>query len=219
MSFELLSLETIQEIARQYGYWAVFLGITLESAGIPLPGETITLVGGFLAGSGNLNYWIVLLCAIAGATIGDNCGYWLGKVGGWPLLLKLGGVFRISEAQLVEVKKEFGENAAKAVFFGRFVALLRIFAGPMAGIAEMPYPQFLLCNFSGATLWAAIMVTLSFFFGRFIPLERIISLVAQFGTIVLVIVIVTVLGTKWWESRQLKQQSLDDMGELGERDG
>ncbi|MGL6137266.1 MAG: DedA family protein, partial [Planktothrix sp.] len=52
MSFEFVSLETIREIAHQYGYWAVFVGITLENAGIPLPGETITLVGGFLAGSG-----------------------------------------------------------------------------------------------------------------------------------------------------------------------
>ena len=210
MSFELLSLETIQEIARQYGYWAVFFGITLESAGIPLPGETITLVGGFLAGSGDLNYWIVLLCAIAGATIGDNCGYWIGKVGGWPFLLKLGGVFRISEAQLVKAKREFGQNAARAVFFGRFVALLRIFAGPMAGIAEMPYPQFFLCNFGGATLWASIMVTLSFFFGRFMSLERIISLISQFGTIVLVVVIVVVVVNKWWESRKLKQQSISE---------
>jgi len=216
MSFELLSLETIQEIARQYGYWAVFFGITLESAGIPLPGETITLVGGFLAGSGNLNYWIVLVCAIAGATIGDNCGYWIGKVGGWPLLVKLGRIFRITEAQLVAVKREFSENAARAVFFGRFVALLRIFAGPMAGIAEMPYPQFLLCNFGGATLWATVMVTLSFFFGRFMPLERIISIVGQFGIIVLVIVVVMFLGTKWWEYRQLKQQSLNEQSVRGE---
>ncbi|NEQ65058.1 MAG: DedA family protein [Symploca sp. SIO2D2] len=216
MSFELLSLETIQEIARQYGYWAVFFGITLESAGIPLPGETITLVGGFLAGSGNLNYWIVLVCAIAGATIGDNCGYWIGKVGGWPLLVKLGRIFRITEAQLVAVKREFSENAARAVFFGRFVALLRIFAGPMAGIAEMPYSQFLLCNFGGATLWAAIMVTLSFFFGRFMPLERIISIVGQFGIIVLVIVVVMFLGTKWWEYRQLKQRSLSEQSVRGE---
>ncbi|NEP57394.1 MAG: DedA family protein [Symploca sp. SIO2G7] len=210
MSFELISLETIQEIARQYGYWAVFFGITLESAGIPLPGETITLVGGFLAGSGNLNYWIVLFCAIAGAIIGDNCGYWIGRVGGWSLLLKLGGIFRITEAQLVKARREFSENAARAVFFGRFVALLRIFAGPMAGIAEMPYPKFLLCNFGGATLWAAVMVTLSFFFGRFVPLERIISLVAKFGIIVLVMVVAIFLGTRWWEFRQLKQQSIRD---------
>ncbi|MEO8893023.1 MAG: DedA family protein, partial [Coleofasciculaceae cyanobacterium] len=73
MSFEFLSLETIQEIARQYGYWAVFLGIALESIGIPLPGETITIVGGFLAGSGELSYWLVLGSAIAGTVLGIIC--------------------------------------------------------------------------------------------------------------------------------------------------
>ncbi len=79
MSLELLSLENIEEIAHQYGYWAVFVGITLENTGIPIPGETITIVGGFLAGSGDLNYWLVLVSAITGAVLGDNFGYWLGR--------------------------------------------------------------------------------------------------------------------------------------------
>jgi membrane protein DedA with SNARE-associated domain len=61
---EFLSLETIQSLASQYGYLAVFVGILLENLGIPLPGETITIVGGFLAGSGELNYWLVLASAV-----------------------------------------------------------------------------------------------------------------------------------------------------------
>jgi membrane protein DedA with SNARE-associated domain len=93
MSFEFLSLETIQEIARQYGYLAVFLGIALESLGIPIPGETITLVGGFLAGSGELDYWLVLSTAGAGAVAGSSIGYWIGRLGGWALLVKLGVSF------------------------------------------------------------------------------------------------------------------------------
>lgn len=210
MSFELLSLETIQEIAQEYGYWAVFSGIALESAGIPLPGETITLVGGFLAGSGELNYWIVLGSAIAGAVIGDNCGYWVGKVGGWPFLLRVGRLFRFTEEQLGQVKVQFSENAAKAVFFGRFVALLRIFAGPMAGIAQMPYPQFLLCNFAGGTVWASIMVSLSFFFGRLVPLEELVSWMTQFAIVALVIFIASIVIPRWWKSRQLKSSSLKE---------
>jgi membrane protein DedA with SNARE-associated domain len=149
MSFEFLSLETIQEIARQYGYWAVFLGIALENLGIPIPGETITLVGGFLAGSGELNYWIVLASAIAGAVLGASGGYWIGRLGGWALLLRVGRFFRITEEQLTDVKTQFSENAARAVFFGRFVAFLRILASPMAGIIEMPFPQFMLYNLAG----------------------------------------------------------------------
>ncbi|NEO33756.1 MAG: DedA family protein [Symploca sp. SIO3C6] len=210
MSFELLPLETIQEIAQQYGYWAVFGGIALESAGIPLPGETITLVGGFLAGSGELNYWLVLSSAIAGAVIGDNCGYWVGKVGGWSFLLRIGRLFRFTEEQLGQVKAQFSENAAKAVFFGRFVALLRIFAGPMAGIAQMPYPQFLLCNFAGGTLWASVMVSLSFFFGRLVPLEELISWMAQLAIVALGLFIVSIVIPKWWKSRQIKISSIKE---------
>lgn len=207
MSFELLSLETIQEIARQYGYWAVFFGIAIESAGVPIPGETITLVGGFLAGSGELDYWLVLGTAIAGAVIGDNCGYWIGRFGGWRFLLKFGRFFRISEEQLIEAKTQFSENAARAVFFGRFVALLRIFAGPMAGIAEMPYPQFILCNLAGGTLWAAVMVTLSFFLGRLIPLEQLVSWVGKFAILALVIVIAWMTIPPWLESKKSKPKS------------
>ena len=85
MSAEIISLESIQEIAHQYGYGAVFFGILLENMGIPLPGETITLVGGFLAGNDELNVWLVLLSAIAGAIVGDSCGYWIGRWGGWGM--------------------------------------------------------------------------------------------------------------------------------------
>jgi len=69
MSLEFLSIETVEEIAQQYGYWAVFLGILLENIGFPIPGETVTLAGGFLAGSDQLDYWIVLADATLGAAI------------------------------------------------------------------------------------------------------------------------------------------------------
>ncbi len=210
MSFELLSLETIQEIARQYGYWAVFLGIALESLGIPIPGETITIVGGFLAGSGELNSWLVLSSAIAGAVLGGTCGYWIGRVGGWDLLVRVGGFFRIKEEQLTETKRQFSENAGRAVFFGRFVAFLRILASPMAGIAEMPFPQFMLFNFAGGAVWASVMVTLSFFMGRLVPLEQLISWMAKLGIVALLIVIAAIFLPKWLESRKLKQSSITE---------
>ena len=204
MSFELLSLENIQEIARQYGYWAVFIGISLENTGIPLPGETITVVGGFLAGSGELNYWILLGSTIAGAVLGDNFGYWIGKIGGWKFLLRLGHLFKISEQRLEDAREQFSKNAPSAVFFGRFVTLLRIFAGPMAGIAEMPYQQFLLCNFGGATLWASIIVTLSFFLGRLVPLQEVVYWIGKIGFFAFLVVIAAIAFSLWWKSRQQK---------------
>ena len=207
MSFELLSLENIQEIAHNYGYLAIFLGILLENLGIPLPGETVTIVGGFLAGSNELNYWLVLGNAIAGAVIGGNCGYWIGRVGGWPFLLQVGKIFRISEVRLLSIKEQFTENAAKAVFFGRFFALLRIFASPLAGIAEMPFGKFLIYNVAGATTWASVMVTLAFFAGRIISLEQLVAWVSKFAILALLILVAVIVVPIWLESRKVEQQT------------
>lgn len=192
MSLELLSLDNTQEIARQYGYWAVFIGIALENTGIPLPGETITIVGGFLAGNKELNFWGVLVSAIAGAVIGDNFGYWVGKTGGWQFLLQISKLFRIPEEKLELTRDKYRKNAAQAVFWGRFVTLLRIFAGPLAGITNMPYRKFLLYNFSGATVWALTIVSLSYFLGQILSLEQIISWIAQAGILLLVLVVIVI---------------------------
>lgn len=205
MSFEFLSLETIQELARQYGYWAVFFGILLENLGLPIPGETATLAGGFLAGSGELNYWIVLGSATLGAFLGGICGYWLGRWGGWPLLLKLGRLLRFQEAQLLEIKTQFSENAAKTVFFGRFVALLRVFASPLAGIVQMPFLKFMLYNFVGAAAWASVMVSLAFFAGHIVPLEQLVVWAAQFAGVALFLAIAWIVVPFWLETRKAKQ--------------
>lgn len=204
MSVEVVSLEFLQHIAEEYGYGAVCLGVMLENTGLPIPGETITLVGGFLAGNGDLAYEGVLASATAGAIAGDSAGYWLGKSGGWPLLLRIGGWFKISEEQLTRAKDKFSSNAAQAVFLGRFVTLLRVFAGPLAGIAGMPYPRFLFFNAAGAALWATVMVTLAFFVGRLVPLEQLLTWVSQFGFAALGLVVVVVLF--WVLDHRLKQR-------------
>ncbi len=165
--FELFSLETIQVLAEQYGYWLIFGGIMLENAGIPLPGETITLVGGFLAGNGQMIYIYVLGCAIAGAILGDSLGYWLGRWGGMAFLEKVSKFFHLPTDEVIKARDKFSANSDRAVFFGRFIALLRIFAGPLAGIAGMPYPRFLLFNSLGAITWGTSMVTLAFLVGKF----------------------------------------------------
>ncbi|WP_159790504.1 DedA family protein [Sodalinema gerasimenkoae] len=198
---EAISLEAVEEIARQYGYWAVFFGISMENAGVPLPGETLTLVGGFLAGEGELDYWIVLLCATGGAILGDNFGYWIGKWGGFPLMLRVGRLLRIPDEQLYSLRNQFANNAAKAVFLGRFVALLRIFAGPLAGISEMPYGKFFLCNAAGATVWASVMVSLSFFVGRLVPLEKLVSGVATFSVGALLLLVLAIAVPRLLELR------------------
>jgi membrane protein DedA with SNARE-associated domain len=209
MSLEFISLDNVQQLARVYGYWAIFLGVLLENLGIPIPGETVTLVGGFLAGNQELNYWLVLGDAIAGATIGGICGYCIGRAGGWPLLVRVGSLLRISEARLLHIKKQFSENAAKAVFFGRFFALLRIFAAPIAGIAEMSFGKFFVFNLMGASVWASVMVTLAFFAGKIISLEQLVAWVSQFAIAALAILIAVIVIPLWWEARQQGLEAKD----------
>ena len=202
---EFLALEQIKELAQNYGYWAVFSGIALENTGIPIPGETITIVGGFLAGSGELNYWLVLFTTIAGAVTGDSCGYWIGRFGGWKLLLKITKFFRLPESKVQQAKIQFSENAPQAVFFGRFITVLRIFAGPIAGIVEMPYSEFLFYNVMGATVWSAVVVTVAYFAGRVISLTELVSLIGQFGLIVLILIVAWIVIPFVWRSSRQKQ--------------
>ncbi|MGQ9869445.1 DedA family protein [Leptodesmis sp.] len=208
MSLDFISTEAIEEFAQHYGYWAVFLGILLENIGIPIPGETVTLAGGFLAGNDQLSYWLVLGNAVLGATLGGNVGYWVGRYGGWPLLLGIGRLVRVEETRLVALRDQFSENATKAVFLGRFVALLRIFASPLAGIAQMPYLKFLLYNTLGALAWAVVMVSLSYFAGQFIPLDKLVTWASQFALLTLLIVLAWLIIPFWLESRKAKQEGI-----------
>ena len=207
LSPELFSTSRLQELIKTWGYGVVFVAMLLESAGLPLPGETVTLLGGYAAGSGHLNVAGVIAAASGGAIVGDSLGYWVGRRAGWPLLLRVGRLLRQSPEQLEMMRLRFLRHAGKSVLFGRFVAVLRVLAGPMAGAVGMPYRRFLLCNCSGAVLWATTMVGLAWLGGRWIPFQRMVEGVMEFGLGAMVLVAVIVL-VPWllskWEGRALE---------------
>lgn len=205
MSFEFLSPEIIEQIAQKYGYWAVFFGILLENLGLPIPGETVTIVGGFLAGSHQLEFQWVLCDAALGAALGGTIGYWIGAKGGWALLSKLGKLLRFKDSQLEDLRQKFGENAGKAVFFGRFIALFRVFASPLAGISGMPFWSFMVYNVTGAVTWATVMVSLSYFAGQVVPLEKLIDFATEFAFVALFLVAVAIGLPLWLESRKKEE--------------
>ena len=101
-------------------------------------------------------------------------------------MLSVSRLVRLSEDKLEEIKERFSNNAGQAIFFGRFVTLLRVFAGPMAGVVRMPFGWFMFYNIIGAVLWAATIIGLAFFAGEFVPLEQLLKWVGQFGFIILV---------------------------------
>ncbi len=147
-------LETVPPVAI---YLLVGVVIGLESLGIPLPGEIVLVSSALLASQhGDIDPYVLGACATAGAIIGDSIGYAIGRRGGRPLLAWLGGKFpkHFSEANIAMAERSFEKWGMWAVFFGRFVALLRIFAGPLAGVLRMPYWKFLIANVFGGILWA-----------------------------------------------------------------
>ncbi len=206
---ELLSLESLQQLLQTWGYGVIFGAMLLESAGLPLPGETVTLLGGYAAGSGQLQVFGVFGAAAAGAMLGDNLGYWVGRRAGWSLILRVGRLLGQSPEQLERLRDSFQRHAGKSVLLGRFVAVLRVVAGPMAGAVHMPYRRFLLCNTAGALLWAGTMVSLAWLGGRWVPLHVMVRGVVEFGLGALVLVALVVLLPRLLsrlESRQLRDE-------------
>ncbi|MEV0641439.1 DedA family protein [Streptomyces sp. NPDC050619] len=149
-------------------YALVGLVIGLESLGIPLPGEIILVSSALLASQhGEIDPVILGACASAGAIIGDSIGYAIGRKGGRPLLAWLGRKFpkHFSEGHIATAERSFEKWGMWAVFFGRFVALLRIFAGPLAGVLRMPYWKFLIANVFGGILWAGGTTAVIYYVG------------------------------------------------------
>jgi membrane protein DedA with SNARE-associated domain len=190
---DLLDPATAAALLKQWGYAVVFAAMLLENAGLPLPGETITLLGGYAAGSGELNGLGVVGAAFAGAVLGDNIGYWVGRRLGWGFMVRIGRLLRQTPEKMENLRAGFLGHAGKSVFLGRFVAVLRVLAGPMAGAVGMPYGRFLLCNAAGALLWSTTMVGLAWIGGRWIPFRQMAAGVVQLGLGLLLIVLVVLV--------------------------
>ncbi|MET7517825.1 DedA family protein [Streptomyces sp. NPDC005480] len=158
-------LDTVPAVA----IYALVAGVIgLESLGIPLPGEIVLVSAALLSSQhGEVNPIILGACASAGAVIGDSIGYAIGRKGGRPLLAWLGKKFprHFGEAHVATAERSFEKWGMWAVFFGRFVALLRIFAGPLAGVLHMPYWKFLIANFLGGVIWAGGTTAVIYYIG------------------------------------------------------
>ena len=148
-----MTFDWLVQQAMHYGYLLVFAGVMLESFGIPLPGETSLFIGAALAGSGRLNLLLVGLVAWSAAVIGPSAGYGVGLRYG-RRLLGLRWVQRVYSPERLGVAEDlFARRGWLAVLLGRFVAILRIFAGPLAGLHRMPWWQFFVSNAVGSAAW------------------------------------------------------------------
>jgi membrane protein DedA with SNARE-associated domain len=187
----------------------VGLVIGVESMGVPLPGEITLVSAALLAATGAVDPFWVAVAAATGAIGGDSVGYVIGRRGGRPLLARLGRRFprHLGPAHVARAERMFARWGVWAVFFGRFVALLRILAGPLAGALRVPYRKFLMANAAGGLVWAFGTTYLLFYLGR--AAERWLK---DLSWIALVVAILCGVGTTLWLRRRAKHVVTDEGG-------
>lgn len=143
--------------------------VGVESLGIPLPGEIVLVSAALMSSHHDLavNPVGVGVAAVIGAVVGDSIGYSIGRRFGMPLFDRLGRRFprHFGPGHVALAERLFNRWGVRAVFFGRFIALLRILAGPLAGALKMHYPRFLAANVSGAICWAGGTTALVYYAG------------------------------------------------------
>ncbi|GAA0427361.1 membrane protein [Acrocarpospora corrugata] len=197
--------EWLQSIPAIWVYALVGVVIGLESLGIPLPGEIVLVSSALLAAKGVVSPVMVGVCASVGAIVGDSIGYLIGKKGGKPLFDRLGRRFpkHFGPAHIARAETMFQRYGMWAVFFGRFVALLRILAGPLAGALRMPYWQFLVANVLGGIAWAGGTTAVVYHLG--VVAEQWLK---GFSWVGLVVAVLFGIGTTLWLKKRVAARAV-----------
>jgi membrane protein DedA with SNARE-associated domain len=174
---------TISHLLSTYGYWAIFFLVMLESSGIPLPGETVLVSASIYASTTHgLDIRLVVACAAAGAILGDNIGFWVGREFGQRLVTRWGPSVGLDERKQKLGQYLFLQYGGPIVFFGRFVAVLRAFAALLAGVNRLAPWRFLMFNATGGILWASV-----FGFGGYMLGEGIHRVAGPIGWVALAV--------------------------------
>jgi len=191
--------DLLRDYLAHYGYWAVAAALLLENAGLPVPGETMLLLASFLAYSEHhLRLPYIILVGVCAATIGDNLGFLLGHYGGEPLLERYRKVSRVYRT-LARAERLIQRYGSFAIFIARFIAGMRIIAGPLAGVLHMPWRKFVVFNFLGAAVWVTVISSVGYFFGR--HWEELARTMRGINAAVLLAAVLLIVFF-WWRQRR-----------------
>jgi membrane protein DedA with SNARE-associated domain len=196
-----------------YGLILLFLLVAVESAGVPVPGETALITAGVLAAGGRFNIVEVIAVAAAGAIVGDSTGYWIARTGGRKAIDKIPVARDTLPKLLPKGERFFERHGPKTVVIGRFVAGLRVTVAWLAGISHMPWGRFVLYNAIGGILWATTIGLVAYYFGN-----AVIDAIEKYGLIAVgVIAVLAVLGFfghRWFRRRNEKREAAASNSQL-----
>jgi membrane protein DedA with SNARE-associated domain len=194
------ALGAIINVSSSLGYLLPAI-IGLESMGVPSPGETALVLAAVLASQGKLEIWLVILIGVSSAIIGDNLGYWLGRRFGRDALEAPGPFYKRRKRVIVVGDRFFAKHGPKAVFFARWIALVRFAAAWMAGINEMRFREFFFWNALGGITWGVTYGLVGYYAG-----SAAANAITTFGIYAAVGLAVLLVGgyvlIKWRERRR-----------------
>jgi membrane protein DedA with SNARE-associated domain len=197
-------LASILSVAGNIGYPALAVLVMSESAGVPLPGETSLVTAAILAGQGRLQIELVIGIAAAAAIIGDNLGYLIGRSGGRWLLERPGPFLRQRRAVLTTGTPFFERHGPKAVFFGRWLIGLRVWASWLAGGTRMPWRSFAFWNAAGGVAWATTIGLIAFYLGH--SAGRAVGVFGLYGVVGLIIIVLGYVLRRRHERRSARDE-------------
>ena len=188
----------LMPLLQEYGVAAVAIILMLESIGLPLPGESLLILASVLAARGDLSFPSLLVLAWAGAVLGDNIGYVIGRTFGRAVVLRFGGRIGITADRLRKVEAVFARYVPVTVGFARFFPILRQLNGVVAGTLAMEWRRFLLFNALGGALWVLVWSLLGFYLGAHVgDLAALAHDFGMVGAAVAAAVVATVAWLKW----------------------
>ena len=180
-------LASFLSVTQNLGYPVLMLVVAIEALGVPLPGETAVIFAGLAASSGRLSIVLVIVSASAAAIIGDNIGFQIGRRGGRTLLERPGRFYDERQRVLAVGDPFFERHGPKAVFFGRWIAGLRVWASWLAGASSMRWRPFLLWNALGGISWATSVSLAAYFGGK--AVEHVVADIGLYGLIAAAVLI------------------------------
>lgn len=189
----------IMNVISTTGYGGVVLLMAIESANIPLPSEIIMPFSGFLVAEGEMNLYLAGFFGAVGCVVGSVLSYFLGAVGGRPLIEKYGKYILFSRHDLDLADRLFKKYGEAIVFVGRLLPVVRTFISFPAGISRMNFSRFVIYSFLGSLPWTLALAFLGQKMG-----ENWESLRKYFHGLDWVILGLIIAGIVWWVRRHLK---------------
>ena len=152
-----------------YGYLAVFVLVAIESAVVPVPGETCLIAAAAYAGSTHrLDPWVIAVMGFTASCLGASAGYWLGDTAGYRLVIRYGRYVRLDEAKIKVTRYLFDHRGGWIVVIGRFVVVLRTYVSFAAGTSLMKFSRFVSLTAVAAAVWAGGYTYLSYYAGSWL---------------------------------------------------